>query len=312
MLLLHHLVFTSSQLLELQLMNVHLQDQHDWTFLVDSLDFLETSLKLDSRSIMQLLSVKPATDLFLSQMETVSVGSEKREQLVLHESTIEIPALTEQASKSIKRFLHMCTVETLNIQCPLFDADKAQTFAQALGGLPWSAFQSVVLEGQNVNGWLKLLAKMDGLLLKNLKLVGTTKLEQQRQQQQRQQQQRQHVLSEPSVLFIQKLIRAGTVVDHESVRMSSADGLWRQRNKSDELFFGQAKFLLSLSLQLPRRQSLSTVAFRGQSNCGVDRDPTPPHQTSLTHQTAPRSSSAAAIDAPSDRVHARQCYGPWI
>ncbi|KAF9387244.1 hypothetical protein CPB97_002764 [Podila verticillata] len=216
-LLLHHLIFTSPQLLELQLVNVHLQDQHDWTVLVNSLDFLQTSLRLDSgSSITQLLSVKPAAKLFLSQMETVCAGTERREQLVLHEFTLEIAALSEQVLERIQRFIHMYTIKTLHVQCPLFDADKAQTFAQALGDLPWSAFQSVVLEGENVNGWLELLAKVDGLRLKCLKLVGTAELAQQQQQQQQQ------VLSESSVLFIGQLVQAGTVVDHESVGMSSA------------------------------------------------------------------------------------------
>ncbi|KFH63312.1 hypothetical protein MVEG_10722 [Podila verticillata NRRL 6337] len=95
-------------------------------------------------------------------MDTVSAGTERREQLVLNEFTLEIPA------------------------------DKAQTFAQALGDLPWSAFQSVVLEGENVNDWLELLGKVDSLRLKCLKLVGTITLAQLQQQQQQ-------VLSEFSV-----------------------------------------------------------------------------------------------------------------
>ncbi|KFH74192.1 hypothetical protein MVEG_01405 [Podila verticillata NRRL 6337] len=189
--LLIHQMVSSGLLIELNLTNVQLQDERDWTFLVESLDSspLKT-LDMGWCSMNQLLSAKYSVDLFCSRISEKGADATR---LVLPGFTLDVAALTEQGLVNAQKLMRGCTIRELHIKCPAFDRSHLLVLSQVLDSLLWSTIEILNLSGDNINQWIQLLTEIDAPRLKFLDICGTD-LEQQE-------------LSHSSVLFIQRLIR---------------------------------------------------------------------------------------------------------
>lgn len=188
--LLVHQMVSSGLLIELHLRNVQLQDERDWTFLVESLDSSPLKiLDMGWCSMNQLLSAKYPTDIFCSRIN--EKGAEAA-RLDLPGFTLDVAALTEQGLVNTQKLMRGCTIRELHIQCPAFDRGQSLVLSQVLDSLLWSTVEILNLSGDNINQWIQLLTEIDAPQLKFLDICGTD-LEQQE-------------LSHSSVLFIQRLI----------------------------------------------------------------------------------------------------------
>ncbi|KAG0018326.1 hypothetical protein BGZ82_000464 [Podila clonocystis] len=122
--------------------------------------------------------------------------------LVLNLFTLDAPHLSDKDVVSIQNVLCRSQLATLNVICTPIDPTLSKSITQVLGSVRWDTLKSLVLTGNNIDGWAQLWNTYEnqlsdvvtnfGLRLQSFHLRGTGPAPQ--------------ILSHPSVLFFHRLI----------------------------------------------------------------------------------------------------------
>lgn len=182
-----------STLAELHLGNIQLQNKSDWALIFESMDSLHQTVSLSADSVDQLISSANIVDVFAS-----SFGSHAS-TTHLSAFTLDIVPLSQSNRVSVQNILSRSSVDHIRILCRPFHPSQSYCIAQALSSIRWSTSTSLVLAGDSINEWIRLLLAISFPELKHLEIHGTTQVEQE--------------LSHSSVLFVQELIYAGTLAE---------------------------------------------------------------------------------------------------
>lgn len=167
-----HLVYTS-QIEDLHLENVQLQDKRDWALIVESMDSSSlATFRLCKSSAGQFMSAAIAVDTFFSRFENGK--QEGRDaKLILASFTIDEVLIAQSGLSCILDVLCRSRVDQVRINCNTLSSSTSNTFARVIGSLPWSSVKSLVLSGDNINGWIPLLAGVTIPQLQRLHIYGT-------------------------------------------------------------------------------------------------------------------------------------------
>ncbi|KAF9314029.1 hypothetical protein BG006_004033, partial [Podila minutissima] len=197
-LFLQQLIF-SSPLVELCFWNFQLQDKHDWSLLIDSMDlsFLRT-LDLGKHSATQLLPVPDAPELLGSVLEATHSEVEGQ-KLILPLFMLDIATLLQSGLVHVQNIFSHCILEELFVNSHLIDLNMSDPVAKVLDSVHWSSFELLTLSGDNINQWILLLAKINMPRLKTLQIWGRESVQQE--------------LSHSSVLTIERLISTSSLTE---------------------------------------------------------------------------------------------------
>ncbi|KAF8929430.1 hypothetical protein BGZ52_002242, partial [Haplosporangium bisporale] len=195
-LFLHHLMF-ASPLVDLHLRLIRPHGNCDWSLIVEALDFslLET-LDVGAFIAEQIILETHAMDLFVSKIEAVH-KEKATAKLVLPTFTLDITILSKHSLVGVQKILSLCSVVDLYTMCPPFDPRLSDLIAQLLGSVQWSTLSSLGLFGENLDQWIHLFPPLTAPRLRSLIICGKVPVYQE--------------LSHSSVLFVQQLIRTGTL-----------------------------------------------------------------------------------------------------
>lgn len=194
-LFLHQLIF-ASPLVELHLKLVQPRENCDWSLIVESLDFsLLEILDVGTFSLNQIL-VTNAMDLFVSKIEAAHKEKETA-KLLLPAFTLDITILKEHSLVGVQKILSLCSVVELCVLCHLFDPRLSDLIAELLGSVQWSTLKILEFFDENLDTWIQLLPPLAAPQLRSLTVCG--------------QQVVHRKLSNSSVLFVQQLVKSGTL-----------------------------------------------------------------------------------------------------
>lgn len=189
----HQLVYMGT-LAELHLGNFQLQNKSDWALIVESMDSsLLQTINLSADSAEQFISSANAIDTFTSSFESHAAT------IYLSAFTLDIVPLSQSDRDRIQNILSRSSVDHVRILCRPFHPSRSNNIAQVLHSMQWSTQTSLVLAGDSINEWIHLLLPISSPGLKHLEIHGARQTSQ--------------TLSHSSVLLVQKLICAGSLME---------------------------------------------------------------------------------------------------
>lgn len=143
--------------MKLHLDGVLLQDKSDWIRIIESLDL--SSLKtlfLSDSSASQLMLTTNAAHLLRSKFDSID-WNEERPKVIITSCTLHVAPLSESELLSIQDVLFISRLQHVNVECNSFSDYQSERIAQVVSALHWSTFNSPVLSGDNIDGWIQLL-----------------------------------------------------------------------------------------------------------------------------------------------------------
>lgn len=202
-----HQLISSSPLVELDLRCIQLQDEHDWSLIVESMDLLLLRI-LDIGSVItsQLFSSTHAMDLFVSKMEAVHWGT-KAVKLIIPGLLLDVAHFSEERLLRVQKLVSFCAIQELYVKCRPFQQYVSNSIAHVLGSVLWSMLERLELLGDNVDEWIRLLTPTAAPRLNFLLIMGSESSPQ--------------ALSPSSVRFVQQLVSINLLVElcFEDVRL---------------------------------------------------------------------------------------------
>ncbi|KFH74050.1 hypothetical protein MVEG_01263 [Podila verticillata NRRL 6337] len=244
-LFIHRLLY-SSPLVELSLENVRLREDHDWHFIMESIDLaLMESLSLCMSSASQLMSVNnDAVNPIIWSFGTIM---QYEARLIWPSLTPDFPPLSCHDLVHVPAAFDLYLPVHVHFVCISLDLTPFELVDQVLISARWSALESLVLSGDSIDQWIQLLPNVATVQLLCLTIRGTgPKLQK---------------LSHLSTLIIQRLIISSPLVECtiENIRLQDKRD-WMLIIESIDFSFLE-KFVLCKSTVKQLLSNKDTVDF---------------------------------------------------
>ncbi|KAG0347203.1 hypothetical protein BG005_000339 [Podila minutissima] len=145
---------------------------------------------------MQFLTVPDAVELFVSGLDATHLDAECP-KLVQPSFTLDTAALSQPDLAHVRVIFRHCIIEELVVKGDPIDLSMSNLVAKVLESVQWPLLELLRLSADNINQWIRLLAKIDTPQLKTLQIWGTKSV--------------QREFSHESVLFVERLISTSSL-----------------------------------------------------------------------------------------------------